>query len=70
MRYFKGKQFKKGIILMVFSSYSRFPLKYRDVSEILREHGISVHPKTIMSWVHEYGNHIYQIWEKKKVRLS
>ncbi|MEC3317202.1 IS6 family transposase, partial [Bacillus thuringiensis] len=38
---------------------------YRDVSEILKEQGVSVHPTTIMRWVHEYGNLIYQIWKKK-----
>ncbi|PEQ65032.1 IS6 family transposase, partial [Bacillus cereus] len=27
--------------------------------------GVSVHPTTIMRWVHEYGNLIYQIWKKK-----
>ncbi|NSW39768.1 IS6 family transposase, partial [Bacillus sp. Xin1] len=37
----------------------------RDVSEILKERGVSVHPTTIMRWVHEYGNLIYQIWKKK-----
>ncbi|OUA83612.1 IS6 family transposase, partial [Bacillus thuringiensis] len=26
---------------------------------------ITVHPTTIMRWVHEYGNLIYQIWKKK-----
>ncbi|MEH7755262.1 IS6 family transposase, partial [Bacillus toyonensis] len=42
-----------------------FSLSYRDVSEILKERGVSVHPTTIMRWVHEYGNLIYQIWKKK-----
>ena len=65
MRYFKGKQFKKDIILVAVGYYCRFSLSYRDVSEILKEHGISVHPTTIMRWVHEYGNLIYQIWKKK-----
>ncbi|MEB9697501.1 IS6 family transposase, partial [Bacillus cereus] len=27
--------------------------------------GVSVHPTTIMRWVHEYGNLIYQMWKKK-----
>ncbi|WP_142389106.1 IS6 family transposase, partial [Bacillus thuringiensis] len=41
-------------------------------SEILNERGVSVHPTTIMRWVHEYGNLIYQIWKKKNnsVELS
>ncbi|PEU91490.1 IS6 family transposase, partial [Bacillus thuringiensis] len=45
--------------------YCRFSLSYRDVSEIMKERGISVHPTTIMRWVHEYGNQIYEIWKKK-----
>ncbi|MGH1232796.1 IS6 family transposase, partial [Bacillus toyonensis] len=65
MEYFKGKQFKKDIILVAVGYYCRFSLSYRDVSELLRERGISVHPTTIMRWVHEYGNLIYQIWKKK-----
>ncbi|OPD56703.1 hypothetical protein BVG01_22975 [Bacillus anthracis] len=59
MRYFKGKQFKKDIILVAVGYYCRFSLSYRDVYEILKERGISVHPTTIMRWVHEYGNLIY-----------
>ncbi|MEK4614190.1 IS6 family transposase [Bacillus sp. FSL K6-0067] len=62
---FKGKQFKKDIILVAVGYYCRFSLSYRDVSELLRERGISVHPTTIMRWVHEYGNLIYQMWKKK-----
>ncbi|MEW9576059.1 IS6 family transposase [Bacillus toyonensis] len=65
MRYFKGKQFKKNIILVAVGYYCRFSLSYRDVSEILKERGISVNLTTIMRWVHEYGELIYQIWKKK-----
>ena len=64
MTYFKGKQFNKDIILVV-GYYCRFSLSYRDVSEILKERGISVHPTTIMRWVHEYENLIYQLWKVK-----
>ncbi|MGG3523308.1 IS6 family transposase [Bacillus pseudomycoides] len=55
MRYFKGKQFKQDIILVAVGYYCRFALSYRDVSEILKERGVSVHPTTIMRWVHQYG---------------
>ena len=65
MGYFKGKQFKEDIILVAVGYYYRFSLSYRDVSEILKERGVSVHPTTIMRWVHKYGNLIYQIWKKK-----
>ncbi|MGH0950802.1 IS6 family transposase [Bacillus mycoides] len=72
MKYFKGKQFEKDIILVAICYYCRFSLSYRDVSEILKERVISVHPTTIMRWIHEYGNLIYQIWKKKNktARLS
>ncbi|OUB23734.1 hypothetical protein BK708_16275 [Bacillus thuringiensis serovar yunnanensis] len=63
MKYFKGKQFKKDIILVVVGYYCRFSLSYRDVYEILQERGVSVPLQTIMRWVHEYGNLIYQIWK-------
>ncbi|MGR5993055.1 IS6 family transposase [Bacillus cereus] len=69
MRYFKGKQFEKDIILVAVGYYCRFSLSYRDVSEILNERGISVHPTTIMRWVHEYGTLIYQIWKKKNKKV-
>ena len=72
MGYFKGKQFKQEIILVAVGYYCRFSLSYRDVSEIMREQGGLVHPTTILRWVHEYGNLIYQIWKKKNknVQLS
>ncbi|MED1047859.1 IS6 family transposase [Bacillus mycoides] len=60
------------MILVAVGYYYRFSLSYRDVSEILKERGVSVHPTTIMRWVHEHGNLIYQIWKKKNksVQLS
>lgn len=48
MGYFKGKQFKKDIILVAIGYYCRFSLSYRVVCELLRERGISVYPTTIM----------------------
>ncbi|MGR3779509.1 IS6 family transposase [Bacillus paramycoides] len=70
MGYFIGKQFKKDIILVAVGYYCRFSLSYRDISELLRERGISVHPTTIMHLVHEYGNLIYQIWKKKNKKVQ
>ncbi len=52
MGYFKGKQFERDIILVAVGYYCRFSLSYRDVSELSRERGVSVHPTIIMRWVH------------------
>lgn len=65
MGYFKGKQFEKDIILLAVGYYCHFSLSYRVVSEILKESEVSVHPTTIMRWIHEYGNLIYQICKNK-----
>lgn len=62
MGYFNGKQFKKDIILVAVGYYCRFSLSYRDISKTLKERGVSIHPTTIMLWVHEYRNPIYQIY--------
>ncbi|PGP73602.1 IS6 family transposase, partial [Bacillus cereus] len=59
MRYFKEKEFKKDIILVAVGYYCRFSLSYRDVSELLKERGMSVLSTSIMRWVDEYGNLIY-----------
>jgi putative transposase len=61
MRYFKGKHFEKDIILVAVDYYCRFSLSYLDMSEILKKRGISIHPTTIMRWVHGYRNLIHQI---------
>ena len=49
---------------------SRFSLSHRDVSEILKEHVVSVHPTTIMRCGHEYDHLVYQIWKKKNKRIQ
>jgi putative transposase len=67
MRDLKGKQFKKDIILVAVGYYCRFSLSYRDVSEILKERGISVRPTTIMHWIHQYGP---QLEEKVRHHLK
>ncbi|MCW9133696.1 hypothetical protein OF830_22795 [Bacillus paramycoides] len=53
------------MILVAAGYYSRFSLSYRDVSEILKERGISVRLTIIMPWVHENGSLIYQVWKRK-----
>ena len=58
MGYFKGKQFKKDIILVAVGYYCRFSLSYRDVSEILfRIYGI-ICTKRIFSMIHNYTSNV------------
>jgi len=57
-------------MLVTVCCHCHFSFRYRDVSEILKEPGVSFHPTTIMQWVHEYGNLIYQICKKKNKPAS
>lgn len=43
MNHFKGRHFQKDIILVAVGYYFRFSLSYRDIVELLRDRGITVH---------------------------
>ena len=47
--------------------YFRFNLSYRDVVEILRDRGITVHHTTIMRWVHHYGPIFQVLWRRQRL---
>ncbi len=42
MNHFKGKQFKKDIIIVAVGYYLRYNLSYREVQELLYDRGINV----------------------------
>lgn len=68
--YFKGRHFQKDIILVVVGYYFRFSLSYRDIVEILRDRGITVHHTTVMRWVHHYGPLFKLLWRKQRCSHS
>ena len=53
MNHFKGKQFKKDVIIVAFGYYLRYNLSYREVQELLYDRGINVCHTTIYRWVQE-----------------
>ncbi|EOD4205026.1 IS6 family transposase, partial [Enterococcus faecalis] len=55
MNYFKGKQFKKDVIIVTVGYYLRYNLSYREVQELLYDRGINVCHTTIYRWVQEYS---------------
>ncbi|ALZ64641.1 hypothetical protein FORC13_p156 (plasmid) [Bacillus cereus] len=69
MRYFKGKQFKKDIILVAVGYYFRFSLSYLGVSEILKERGVSVHPATIVQLIQMDTHWIFNSGKNEVTRL-
>ena len=52
---FKYKHFKSEFIILSIRWYLKYPLSYRNLSEMLLERGISINPTTIMRWVHQYS---------------
>lgn len=68
--YFKGRHFQQDIIWVAVGYYFRFNLSYRDVVEILRDRGITVHHTTIMRWVHHYGPIFQVLWRRHKHSVS
>lgn len=42
----------------------RYNLSYREVSEIMKDRGITVCHTTIYRWVQEYSQSIYCLWKK------
>ncbi len=69
MNYFRYKQFDKDVITVAVGYYLRYALSYRDISEILRERGVTVHHSTVYRWVQEYAPILYQIWKQKHKKL-
>jgi len=55
---FKWRHFQKEIILLNVRWYLRYPLSYRDLSEMMSERGLSVDHSTICRWVHTYSPEI------------
>ena len=70
MNHFKGKQFKKDVIIVAVGYYLRYNLSYREVQELLYDRGINVCHTTIYRWVQEYSKVLYYLWKKKNRQQS
>jgi len=55
---FKWRHFRSEIILLNVRWYLRYPLSYRDLSEMMLERGLKVDHSTICRWVHTYSPEI------------
>ena len=62
MNHFKGKQFKKDVIIVAVGYYLRYNLSYREVQELLYDRGINVCHTTIYRWVQEYSKVLYDLY--------
>lgn len=53
--FWQWKHFVKEIILLYVRWYLKYPLSYRNLVEMMHEHGVDVTQTTIMRWVHQYS---------------
>jgi IS6 family transposase len=60
---FEWKHFVDAIILQTLRWYSKYPLSYKNLKEMMIERGIQVDHSTIMRLVHQYSPEI-----EKKIR--
>lgn len=70
MNHFKGRHFQRDIILAAVGYYFRFSLSCRDLVELLRDRGITVHHTTVMRWVHHYGRIFKVLWRRHQTDHS
>ena len=52
---FKGRQFKKTIILMAIRWYLSYSLSYRNIEELMADRGVDVDHSTVNRWVINYS---------------
>lgn len=63
---FKGKQFKKELILTAIRWYIAYPLSYRQVEGMLKERGLDVELATIQRWIAGYSPQLNKEFFKHK----
>ena len=67
---FKGRHYKKTIILMAVRWYVAYSLSYRDIEEMMLERGVLVDHSTINRWVIRYAPQLELEFRKKHKRKA
>ncbi len=52
---FKGARFPKDVTLYAIFFYLRYGVSYRDLEEIMAEHGVSLDHVTLNRWVSRFA---------------
>ena len=55
MIYFKVNQFPKSVILYAVFFYVRYGVSYRDLEEVMAEHGVDIDHATLNRWVMKFS---------------
>ena len=61
---FKGRHFEREIIVLCVRWYLRYKLSFRDLVEMMAEHGLSLAHTTIMRWVQRFAPEFERRWNR------
>ena len=64
--YFKGSHYPKDVILYAVFFHVRYAVSFRDLEEIMAEHGVQVDHTTLNRWVVRYSPTIAKSAQRKK----
>ena len=67
---FKGRHYKKTIILMAVRWYVAYSLSYRDIEEMMLERGVLVDHSTLNRWVIRYAPQLELEFRKKQKKKA
>ena len=67
---FKGRHFKKTIIMMAIRWYVAYALSYRNIEELMAERGLSLDHSTVNRWVIRYAPELENNFTKKYKRST
>ena len=65
---FKGRHTPKPLILQCVGWYCSYALSYRNVDEMMAEHGLVIDHSTLNRWVVHYAPTLEKAFQKKKIR--
>jgi putative transposase len=63
---FKGSHFERDVILWAVRWYVAYPISYRQLEEMMEEHGVEVDHATLNRWVLKYGPLLDQEFRVRK----
>jgi putative transposase len=63
---FKGSPFERDVILWAVSWYVAYPISYRQLEEMIEEHGVEVDHATLNRWVLKYVPRLDQEFRARK----
>ena len=67
---FKGSHFERDVILWAVRWYVAYPISYRQLEEMMEEHGVEVDHATLNRWVLKYVPPLDQAFRARKRPVS